>query len=69
MDVSYDGVEVIVLMEEIEEVYYIFFGSFKKKKKYKIYGEKVKKFRLVIVFWLLMVFINKFVWGVVLKKI
>lgn len=52
MDVLYDGIEVIVVMEEIEEVYcYVFFGLFKKKKKYKIYGEKVKKFRLVNVFW------------------
>lgn len=48
MDVLYDGIEVIVVMEEIEEVYcYIFFGLFKKKKKYKIYGEKIKKFRFV----------------------
>jgi hypothetical protein len=68
MDAPYDGAEVTVLMEEIEEAYYTSPGPPKKKKKYKIHGEKAKKPRLAIVFWLLMVLINKFAWGAVLKK-
>ncbi|KAM4875400.1 HMG domain-containing protein 3 isoform 3-T3 [Thomomys bottae] len=44
MDASYDGTEVTVLMEEIEEAYcYTSPGPPKKKKKYKIHGEKAKK--------------------------
>ncbi|XP_040828562.1 HMG domain-containing protein 3 isoform X1 [Ochotona curzoniae] len=44
MDVSYDGTEVTVMMEEIEEAYcYTSPGPPKKKKKYKIHGEKAKK--------------------------
>ncbi|XP_008847599.1 HMG domain-containing protein 3 isoform X1 [Nannospalax galili] len=44
MDASYDGTEVTVLMEEIEEAYcYTSSGPPKKKKKYKIHGEKAKK--------------------------
>ncbi|XP_012583306.1 PREDICTED: HMG domain-containing protein 3 [Condylura cristata] len=41
---SYDGTEVTVVMEEIEEAYcYTSPGPPKKKKKYKIHGEKAKK--------------------------
>ncbi|XP_014302292.1 HMG domain-containing protein 3 isoform X2 [Myotis lucifugus] len=44
MDASYDGTEVTVVMEEIEESYcYTSPGPPKKKKKYKIHGEKAKK--------------------------
>ncbi|XP_039095342.1 HMG domain-containing protein 3 isoform X1 [Hyaena hyaena] len=44
MDASYDGTEVTVVMEEIEEAYcYTSPGPPKKKKKYKIHGEKAKK--------------------------
>ncbi|XP_051019337.1 HMG domain-containing protein 3 isoform X2 [Acomys russatus] len=43
MDASYDGTEVTVLMEEIEDAYYTSPGPPKKKKKYKIHGEKAKK--------------------------
>ncbi|XP_070089123.1 HMG domain-containing protein 3 isoform X7 [Equus przewalskii] len=44
MDASYDGTEVTVVMEEIEEAYcYASPGPPKKKKKYKIHGEKAKK--------------------------
>ncbi|XP_003477395.2 HMG domain-containing protein 3 isoform X1 [Cavia porcellus] len=44
MDASYDGTEVTVVMEEIKEVYcYTSPGPPKKKKKYKIHGEKAKK--------------------------
>ncbi|XP_076768694.1 HMG domain-containing protein 3 isoform X3 [Arvicanthis niloticus] len=43
MDEPYDGAEVTVLMEEIEEAYYTSPGPPKKKKKYKIHGEKAKK--------------------------
>ncbi|XP_006893763.1 PREDICTED: HMG domain-containing protein 3 [Elephantulus edwardii] len=44
MDASYDGAEVTVVMEEIEEAYcYTSPGPPKKKKKYKIHGEKAKK--------------------------
>uniref|UniRef100_K7AFL1 HMG box domain containing 3 n=1 Tax=Pan troglodytes TaxID=9598 RepID=K7AFL1_PANTR len=44
MDASYDGTEVTVVMEEIEEAYcYTSPGPPKKKKKYKIHGEKTKK--------------------------
>ncbi|XP_021070574.1 HMG domain-containing protein 3 isoform X3 [Mus pahari] len=43
MDAPYDGAEVTVLMEEIEEAYYTSPGPPKKKKKYKIHGEKAKK--------------------------
>ncbi|XP_054997320.1 HMG domain-containing protein 3 [Sorex araneus] len=44
MDASYDGTEVTVVMEEIEEAYcYTAPGPPKKKKKYKIHGEKAKK--------------------------
>ncbi|XP_036167830.1 HMG domain-containing protein 3 isoform X4 [Myotis myotis] len=44
MDSSYDGTEVTVVMEEIEESYcYTSPGPPKKKKKYKIHGEKAKK--------------------------
>lgn len=43
MDAPYDGTEVTVLMEEIEEAYYTSPGPPKKKKKYKIHGEKAKK--------------------------
>ncbi|KAM5300585.1 HMG domain-containing protein 3 isoform 2-T2 [Ctenodactylus gundi] len=44
MDASYDGTEVTVVMEEIEEAYcYSSPGPPKKKKKYKIHGEKAKK--------------------------
>ncbi|XP_036060592.1 HMG domain-containing protein 3 isoform X1 [Onychomys torridus] len=43
MDTSYDGAEVTVVMEEIEEAYYTSPGPPKKKKKYKIQGEKAKK--------------------------
>uniref|UniRef100_A0A8C6A131 HMG-box containing 3 n=1 Tax=Marmota marmota marmota TaxID=9994 RepID=A0A8C6A131_MARMA len=44
MDASYDGTEVTVVMEEIEEAYcYTSSGPPKKKKKYKIHGEKAKK--------------------------
>uniref|UniRef100_A0A8C3VX93 HMG-box containing 3 n=1 Tax=Catagonus wagneri TaxID=51154 RepID=A0A8C3VX93_9CETA len=44
MDASYDGTEVTVMMEEIEEAYcYTSPGPPKKKKKYKIHGEKAKK--------------------------
>lgn len=52
MDASYDGTEVTVVMEEIEESYcYTSPGPPKKKKKYKIHGEKAKKPRLVNMFW------------------
>ncbi|KAM6224822.1 HMG domain-containing protein 3 [Rhynchocyon petersi] len=44
MDATYDGTEVTVMMEEIEEAYcYASPGPPKKKKKYKIHGEKAKK--------------------------
>ncbi|KAH0512897.1 HMG domain-containing protein 3 [Microtus ochrogaster] len=43
MDAPYDGAEVTVVMEEIEEAYYTSPGPPKKKKKYKIQGEKAKK--------------------------
>ncbi|KAM9104420.1 HMG domain-containing protein 3 isoform 4-T4 [Megaptera novaeangliae] len=44
MDASCDGTEVTVVMEEIEEAYcYTSPGPPKKKKKYKIHGEKAKK--------------------------
>ncbi|KAG3265984.1 HMG-box containing 3, transcript variant X1 [Ictidomys tridecemlineatus] len=44
MDASYDGTEVTVVMEEIEEAFcYTSSGPPKKKKKYKIHGEKAKK--------------------------
>ncbi|KAM5302213.1 HMG domain-containing protein 3 isoform 2-T2 [Glossophaga mutica] len=44
MDAPYDGTEVTVVMEEIEESYcYTSPGPPKKKKKYKIHGEKAKK--------------------------
>ncbi|XP_052011547.1 HMG domain-containing protein 3 isoform X4 [Apodemus sylvaticus] len=43
MDAPYDGAEVTVLMEELEEAYYTSPGPPKKKKKYKIHGEKAKK--------------------------
>ncbi|XP_006863935.1 PREDICTED: HMG domain-containing protein 3 isoform X1 [Chrysochloris asiatica] len=44
MDTSFDGAEVTVVMEEIEEAYcYTSPGPPKKKKKYKIHGEKAKK--------------------------
>uniref|UniRef100_A0A8C8TB75 HMG box domain containing 3 n=1 Tax=Peromyscus maniculatus bairdii TaxID=230844 RepID=A0A8C8TB75_PERMB len=43
MDTAYDGAEVTVVMEEIEEAYYTSPGPPKKKKKYKIQGEKAKK--------------------------
>ncbi|XP_059949604.1 HMG domain-containing protein 3 isoform X3 [Mesoplodon densirostris] len=44
MDASYDGTEVTVVMEEIEEAYcYTSPGPPKKKKKYKIHGDKAKK--------------------------
>nr|XP_020014443.1 HMG domain-containing protein 3 isoform X2 [Castor canadensis] len=44
MDASYGGTEVTVLMEEIEEAYcYTSPGPPKKKKKYKMHGEKAKK--------------------------
>ncbi|XP_023371286.1 HMG domain-containing protein 3 isoform X2 [Otolemur garnettii] len=44
MDASFDGTEVTVVMEEIEEAYcYTSSGPPKKKKKYKIHGEKAKK--------------------------
>lgn len=60
MDASYDGTEVTVVMEEIKEVYcYTSPGPPKKKKKYKIHGEKAKKPRLAYMFWLLLSFINK----------
>lgn len=52
MDASYDGTEVTVVMEEIEESYcYTSPGPPKKKKKYKIHGEKAKKPRLANMFW------------------
>lgn len=52
MDASYDGTEVTVVMEEIEEAYcYTSPGPPKKKKKYKIHGEKAKKPRLANTFW------------------
>ncbi|XP_043843442.1 HMG domain-containing protein 3 isoform X2 [Dromiciops gliroides] len=44
MDAPYDGTEVTVVMEEIDETYsYSSPGPPKKKKKYKIHGEKTKK--------------------------
>ncbi|XP_047634992.1 HMG domain-containing protein 3 isoform X2 [Phacochoerus africanus] len=44
MDASYDGTEVTVVMEEIEEADgYTAPGPPKRKKKYKIHGEKAKK--------------------------
>lgn len=59
MDASYDGTEVTVVMEEIEESYcYTSPGPPKKKKKYKIHGEKAKKPRLVNMFWSL-AFMNR----------
>lgn len=58
MDASYDGTEVTVVMEEIEESYcYTSPGPPKKKKKYKIHGEKAKKPRSAHMFWYL-AFIN-----------
>lgn len=52
MDASYDGTEVTVVMEEIEESYcYTSPGPPKKKKKYKIHGEKAKKPRSANMFW------------------
>lgn len=60
MDASYDGTEVTVVMEEIEEAYcYTSPGPPKKKKKYKIHGEKAKKPRLANTIWLLLAFINR----------
>lgn len=68
MDASYDGTEVTVVMEEIEEAYcYTSPGPPKKKKKYKIHGEKAKKPRLVT-FQLLLAFINKSAWTAVQKE-
>ncbi|XP_051829664.1 HMG domain-containing protein 3 [Antechinus flavipes] len=44
MDAPYDGTEVTVVMEEIDDTYsYSSPGPPKKKKKYKIHGEKAKK--------------------------
>ncbi|XP_036605837.1 HMG domain-containing protein 3 isoform X2 [Trichosurus vulpecula] len=44
MDAPYDGTEVTVVMEEIDDTYsYSSSGPPKKKKKYKIHGEKAKK--------------------------
>lgn len=69
MDAPYDGAEVTVVMEEIEEAYYTSPGPPKKKKKYKIQGEKAKKPRLALIFWLLMLFLNRSAWRAELKKI